>query len=173
MTKTKLVPGDLFEFEGLRCIVERIDRNTRLAVLRRCQDGKSISVPDDLDVKVLANPMAEWSTLTSPLKRKSGPLISIERPITGRVKPQILTQWVDWVPADPAQEGGSLFFAPHVRLRVGDFLLGTHKSGMQVRIIIPATFGTVTQKTSRSAPRKLKKEATIYDRMLQDPDEED
>jgi hypothetical protein len=138
--------------------------------------GEKVELPREFDqtnkeeLQVIANPMSKWPMLTSQVKSVSaGPLVRIHDPRPNGEKERDLVPMVDWVPSDLGRSGGSFFVNPTARLLPGDLLLGTHKNGSVVRILIPPSFGTVSQRKARSAKAKPPvREFSRFRKMLDD-----
>lgn len=152
-----MIVGDLVAHQGERWVVVRIDAHVRMALLVN-QAVRRLEVPDTLDkdepesLQVIANPPATWPLVAFPTKRLTGPVTKIAIP-NAAARERDLETWVDWVPADPVREGGTIYFNPELRLRHGEVLIATFKNGMRGRITIPRNFGTVAQRAAAAAPK--------------------
>jgi hypothetical protein len=168
--------GDLLEYETRRWLVRKVEKRQHVAVI----EGESgvRTIPDDFESQkdsgctYIANPVSDWPTIAVPIRRGSGPILSFEQPRLNR-RTLVFHRWIDWVPADPGQEGGSVFFNPDLHLKIGDFLLAKHKSGAVNRVTVPVAFGTVNQRKARLAPKTRTDSPTVYDRLLDEDEDGD
>jgi len=155
-----MIAGDLVLYLSERWLVVRVDEDFHTALLVN-QAGRRVEVADALEeempeaLQVVANPASQWPLVALPTKRLTGPVVTITIP-NPTVRDRVLEAWVEWVPADPVREGGTLYFHPDLRLRQGVVLVATFKSGVKSRITIPKNFGTVSQrKTQSNVPKFL------------------
>lgn len=165
---TAMKVGDIVLYQESRWKVSSHSRS-----FRTCQlvafDGRKVEVPDDLDLtpepelKVLFNPPEQWPFTASPVHSfSSGPIVDIVR------GPASLLPLVDWVPSDFLRPGGSIFFNPALKLRLGEILVSVHRDGTRNRITITRTFGTIRSRRHRvNNPPKVKGPKTNLDRLLE------
>jgi hypothetical protein len=159
--------GDLIGWSGRRWLVQKIDRQTRTAIL---YDGyQTEQVPDDHETRkpeecqVIANPADDWPLIMLAAKPKLGRLLKITRPqMTGG---EIELVWLqDWVIYEPMQPGGALFINPMVTLRQGDMALAAYDRG-KVRVQIPRDFLSTAEKRARAAAPEPVTRISVYDRL--------
>lgn len=147
--------GDLVQLDGGRCLVLRLNAQTRMASLVT-QDGRKIEIPDTLDVdspdrmQILVHPPTEWAMIAAPTKRGTGPVVRVVVPPRPRSGIRELAPWIEWIAADPVREGGPLYFSPTVGLGKGDTLIATFRSGYVARITVPMKYGTVADRKSKT-----------------------
>ena len=175
-----MIVGDLVAYDGKRWLVSKVDRPLKVALLSILSDdsGQKSEVPLEWEnppeskLSVIANPTETWPFITVVGKKWAGPLLQIEQPRPRR-HIRILHRGTDWVPVDPSQEGGVIFFDPALKLKIGDFLVGTHRSGAIIRMTVPPTFGTVLARVARSAQVKKVEEGpkSSFNRILDEDDE--
>lgn len=166
-------PGDLLLKDGLHWTVRAVDRQSRLATILN-EDLKVDWIPLDLDRKqpdacrVICNPAEQWPFVAISARAVRGKLVMLSRSaVDGQVP---LTQWVDWVSADPMRLGGGpVFMNPALNLRPSETLIATFENKSSVRVTIPLSFGTVSQRKAR-LEAKPKPEKTSFDRLLDDED---
>jgi hypothetical protein len=170
--------GDLVQYQEQRWLVVRFERETRLMTLQNWV-GSNVELPREFDqtnpegLQVVANPMSKWPMLISQVKSVSaGPFVRIYDPRPNGERERDLEPMVDWVPSDLGRSGGSFFVNPKARLLPGDLLLGTHKNGSVVRILVPKTFGTVTQRQAMAIKAKpVVRPYTRFRKLLDDEEE--
>lgn len=176
--------GDLVSYQGQRWLVMSFDRVSRLMTLVNFEGG-SAEIPREYDrthkteLQVIANPSRQWGLLTAKIKGTSaGPFVRVVDPAPIGKPEKVLEPWQDWVPSDFARSGGSFFVNPEVGLLPGTVLIATHRNGTSIRVPVPKTFGTVTERKNlvqRTAAAKVvtkkPKEHTRFSRLLADDDE--
>lgn len=174
--------GDLVLYQDQRWMVVSFEREARLMTIVNLS-GEKRELPREYDrthksqLQVIVNPSKDWPMLTAKVKSpKAGVFIQVVDPAPMGKPLRVLEPWVDWVPSDVGRCGGSFFVNPELKLLPGTLLLATHKNGSVVRVMVPKTMGTVSQrkaqaqvKASVKAPKKT--EPNRFSRLLEDEDE--
>lgn len=162
--------GDIVSFEDALWSVRKIVRDHGMATLRRW-DGQTVEVGRFADktgkVRVVASPPTDWPYIVTPSRSRLGRITRLTRQ-----RGADMTEFLpleDWVPADPDQTGGSIFFRPGI-VRQGEVIVAHHegpRSG-QSRITIPYRFGTIGERILRATPVTPPPPRTRHERLLDD-----
>lgn len=174
--------GDLVQYKGKRWIVVKFEREVRLMTLmnfslEKCEVPKDYDKTHKEELQVVANPSKQWRVLTAKVKSiKSGPFVKLVDPAEMGRPSRTLVPMVDWVPSDLGRCGGSFFVRPSLSLLPGALLIGTHRDGSSVRILVPKTFGTTAQRVAlienrkKEATKVVKRGLNRFNRILDDLD---
>jgi hypothetical protein len=161
-------PGDIILYEGQRWKVQNRSRSARVCLLSNWE-GQQTEVVDDADrrldsgVTLLYQP-STWPFLAVPQRPRFGRIIEVQR------RGEKLEPLEDWVPSGLFSSGGSLFFNPTLRLRLGEVLTLIHERGRS-RAAITRSFGTARFKRRRAAgPWEPREPTSAYDRLMSDDD---
>jgi hypothetical protein len=161
--------GDLIEYQDSRYVVRRHHKSAKTFTVE-AGDGRTITIPDSDDVKILGNTLTDWCILaaTSTRVRKAPFWVVTEAP-TNSIRGKLLTNMVDWV-----RSGGSIFLSPSLDLTVGDtitiqgYLYPEEKMLVgSVALRIPASFSTLAEKV-RKATVEPEEPETVYSRFMRD-----
>lgn len=138
---------DLVLYQSVRWLVIGHDEDYGTFQLYS-QTGTRLKVADEheakaLGIELVANPASEWPMIAFPHKRGYGAFDTVSIP---GPRNRMLVSWVDWVPGNPVQEGGVIYFNPELRLKKGQTLMATFRSKKVSRISVPLAFGTLAQR---------------------------
>jgi hypothetical protein len=155
--------GDIVLYKGSPWKVLSHSQNFHTCQLGKLS-GDKVEIADDLvapELQVLCNPAETWPFVAAPVHPKAGPLVGVNRGAIG------LGPLIDWAPSDFLRPGGSIFFNPALQLRVGEVLVGVHKTGTRSRIAITNAFGTLSRRRHRiDNPAKVKGPPSSYERLM-------
>ncbi len=151
-----ITAGDVVLYRERRWLCLTVDGGMNQAVLRDAA-GTVERVPvtedergDPILCKVVAQPSRNWLVIRTPTRVHWGPITRVDVP-RGSVL-LTLTLFEDWMPADPMQSGGPLFFSPELKLKTGEVILLTHRGGQRARLNVPFIRRTVAQHQKAAAP---------------------
>ncbi len=158
---TAILVGDLVRYNEYVWLVMQHDKQVSILKLRNWEDTVVEAPNDRSEVQLLARPSAQWPFVAAPVKSSVGPVEKVFRAETE------LVPLTDWVPSAIGRSGGSIFFNPQLRLRVGEVLVAHHRTGRLSRINITPAFGTVGTRRKREAVQN-KEPLTLNQRLLSD-----
>lgn len=160
-----MLVGDLVEYQDKVWKVYKAIRDVRTLILIHIDGSKVEVADDDPEMSFVASPTKNWPFVALPRKaEKSGPIIQIQRPVRNR--PHVLRPNLDWTSSDPGRAGGSVFFNPDLKLRIGEVLVATFRNGSLGRVPITKTFGSIAQKRQRAEQEP--ENTTLFGRLLDD-----
>jgi len=159
--------GDLVEVQSKSWQVYKKDSRVRTLTLLHADGTKLEVADDDPEVIFVASPIKNWPFVALPRKpEKSGPIVSIQRTVRGRVLE--LKANSGWSLSDPGRAGGSVFLNPDLKLKVGDILVAKYHDGSLSRVPITKTFGTMAQKRQRLVEKGQEADSSLYGILLDD-----
>lgn len=145
--------GDIVRMANQLWVVARCA--PRLVQLRNWAGITQKVLNDNNVFSFVARPQDQWPFVAAPIRRTGGPVVRILRSETE------LTPIADWVPSGFNRSGGSIFFNPALKLRLGEVLVAHHKNGVS-RIDVTPTFGTVRLRRKRAEePEPLTREQRL------------
>jgi hypothetical protein len=143
--------GEIVEYADHTWRVFKADRQVRTVTLIRGDSTQEEVEDDTAEVKVVCNPALVWPFTTAPIRsERAGRIVKLTRASN---PPQVLSLYVDWAPSSHDRSGGSVFFNPKLRLRIGEVISAEHQDGSLSRITITKTFGTMAQRQRRALPK--------------------
>jgi hypothetical protein len=123
--------------------------------------GTKTEVPDTPtpEVQVVRSPQ-DWPFIALPMRHAKGRILSISR--MGKQ----LTPLRDWVPSGMLSSGGSVFFSPSLRLRIGETLILHHKQGTSKANIKPSFMSVKNRIQLANKPFRPRRPKTTFDRLV-------